>query len=140
MSASGTRSTEHQSSRNPFRLLRFDVAQTRVGLRHLVLVRRQELDGFVEGMFGQEDRINLPERAHEALGVLAEMRAMLAGAIDLLDDSSKPAGPDDIKGLVRKFQEMTIIAETEMHKAILSCKRARSQALEHIPMTKPTLH
>jgi hypothetical protein len=134
------RLTAHQSSRNPFRLLRFDVAQTREGLKHFALVRRQELDGFVEGLFGLEEHIDLPERAHEALGVLAETRAMLAGVINLLDDSSKPAEPDDLKGLVRNIQEITIIVETEMNKTNLSCKRARSQLLEQIPATKPTLH
>src|SRR6266571_7590785 len=101
------RLTAHQSSRNPFRLMRFDVAQTREGLKHFALVRRQELNGFVEGLFGPEEHIDLPERAHEALGVLAEIRAILAGAIDLLDDSSKPAEPDDFKALVRNVQELT---------------------------------
>jgi hypothetical protein len=134
------RLTAHQSSRNPFRLLRFDVAQTREGIEYFALVRRQELDGFVEGLFGPEEHIDLPERAHDALGVLAEMRAILAGAVNLLDDSSKPAESDDLKGLVRNIQELTIIAETEMNKTILSCKRARSQLLEQIPATKPTLH
>jgi hypothetical protein len=134
------RLTAHQSSRNPFRLLRFDVAQTREDLKHFALVRRQELDGFVEGLFGLEEHIDLPERAHEALGVLAEARAMLAGVINLLDDSSKPAEPDDLKKLVRHIQEITIIVETEMNKANLSCKRARSQLLEQTRTTKPNLH
>lgn len=134
------RLTAHQSSRNPFRLLRFDVAQTREGLKHFALVRRQELDGFVEGLFGPEEHIDLPQRAHDALGVLAEMRAILAGAVNLLDDSSKPAESDDLKGLVRNIQELTIIAETEMNKTMLSCKRARRQLLERIPATKPTFH
>ena len=74
------------------------------------------------------------------VGVLAEIRAMLAGVINLLDDSSKPAKPDEIKKLVRNIQELTIITETEMNKKNLSCKRARSQLLEQIPATKPTLH
>jgi hypothetical protein len=134
------RLTAHQSSRNPFRLLRVDVAQTREGLKHFALVRRQELDGFVEGLFGPEEHIDLPERAHEALGVLAEMRAILAGAVNLLDDSSKPAESDDLKGLIRNIEELTIIAETEMNKAILSCQRARGQLLAQITATKPTLH
>src|SRR5262249_27673319 len=134
------RLTAHQSSRNPFRLLRFDVAETREGLRYFALVRRQELDGFVEGVFGVEEHIDLPERAHDALGVLAEARAMLAGVIDLLDDSSKPAESDDLKRLVRNIQQITIIVETEMNKANLSCKRARGQLLEQIQATKPTLH
>jgi hypothetical protein len=130
----------HQSSRNPFRLIRFEVAQTREGVKHLALVRRQELDGFVEGLFGAEKQIDLPERAHRAIGVLHDIRAMLAGAVDLLDDSSKAAEPDDLKGLVRNFQEISIILETEMNKAILSCVRARRQPLEQIPATKPTSH
>jgi len=134
------RLTAHQSGRNPFRLLRFEVAQTREGLKHLALVRREELDGFVEGLFGPEEHINLPERAHKALGVLAEIRAMLVGVINLLDDSSKTAEPDDLKGLVRNIQEITIIVETELNKAIYSCVRARRQLLEQIPATKPTLH
>ena len=99
-----------------------------------------ELDGFVEGLFGAEEHINLPERAHRALGVLADIRAMLAGAVDLLDDSSKTAEPDDLKGLTRNFQELSVIVETEMNKAILSCVRARRQPLEQIPASKPTLH
>jgi hypothetical protein len=130
----------HQSSRNPFRLIRFEVAQTREGVKHLALVRRQELEGFVEGLFGAEKHIDLPERAHKAIGELADIRAMLAGAIDLLDDPSKAAEPDDLKGLVRNFQEISVILETEMNKAILSCTRARRQLLEQIPATKPTLH
>jgi|SRR5215471_5057795 len=134
------RLTAHQSSRNPFRLLRFDVAHTREGLKHLALVRRQELDGFVEGLFGREEHIDLPERAHEAVGVLAEIRAMLAGVINLLDDSSKPAEPDELKGLIRNIQELTIIAEKEMNKTNVSCKRARGRLLEQMPATKPTLH
>ncbi|MSQ51501.1 MAG: hypothetical protein EXR28_06400 [Betaproteobacteria bacterium] len=134
------RLTAHQSSRNPFRLLRFEVAQTREGIESLVLVRRQELDGFVEGLFGPEENIDLPERAHVALGVLAKIRAMLAAIDDVLLDSNKPAEPNDIKDLLRNIQEFTIIAETEMNKANLSCKRARSHALAQMPATKPSLH
>lgn len=133
------RLTAHQKSLSPFRLLRFEVAQTREGLNHLALVRRQELDGFVEGLFGADEHINLPERAHKALESLAEIRAMMAGIINMLDDSSKPAGPDDIKKLLRNIQELTIIAETEMNKATLSCKRARGQVLELMSATRPTL-
>jgi hypothetical protein len=134
------RLTAHQESRHPFRLLRFEVARTREGLGRLALVRRQELEGFLEGLFGSQDHIDLPERAHEALGVLAEVRAMLAGTLAALDDPSKPAQPEDIKGLLRNLQQITIIAETEMNKAVLSCARARRHAFELLSTTKPTLH
>ena len=57
------RLTAHQSSRNPFRLMRFDVAQTREGLKHFALVRRTELDGFVEGLFGPEEHHCCPVKS-----------------------------------------------------------------------------
>jgi hypothetical protein len=41
----------------------------------VALTRRQELDGFVEGLFGGQEHIDLPERAHRALNSLSEMRA-----------------------------------------------------------------
>lgn len=134
------RLTEHQSARHPFKLLRFEVAATREGLKHLALVRRQELDGFVEGLFGSEEHIELPERAHAALGALSELRAMLAGAVELLDDPSKSASPDEIRKLLQNIHQATIIAEGEMNKTVISCKRARSHALEIISAVKPTLH
>jgi hypothetical protein len=134
------RLTEHQSSRNPFRLIRFDVAQTREGLTHFALVRRQELDGFVQGLFGAEVEIDLPARAHQALGVLAEVRAFLVGIIDLLNDVSKPAAHDDLKDLVRNSHKMGLIVETELNQIILSCTRARRQSLAQMPAHKPTFH
>ena len=134
------RLSAHQNSRNPFQLLRIDVAQSRDGLKRLALVRKQELDGFVEGLFGPEEQIELPERAHDALGVLSELHSVFAGIVDLLDDQSKPAEAEDLKGLMRNIQKLTLIIETEMNKANLSCKRARVQRLEQLPATKPTWH
>jgi hypothetical protein len=54
--------TRHQKRSAPFRLTRPDVAATREGLATLTLIRRQELDGFVEGLFGAEKTLDLPER------------------------------------------------------------------------------
>ena len=120
--------------------VRFEVQPLPEGLKHLALVRLQELDGFIEGLFGANDQIDLPERAHVALGVLAEIRAMLAGIVDVLDDDSKPAQPGELKSLLHNLQKMTLIVETEMNKAILSCKRARVQNMAQVPATRPTLH
>ena len=134
------RLTAHQNSRDPFKLLRFEVQSTREGLKALGLVRLQELDGFVEGLFGANEQIDLPERAHVALGVLQEIRAMLKGVVNVLEDDSKPAQPGDLKGLLHNLQKMTLIAETEINQAILSCKRARVQNLAQVPASRPTLH
>ena len=54
------RLAEHQSTRNPFRLPRFEVAATRQALHDLARMRAQELQGFVDGLFGSEDEMLLP--------------------------------------------------------------------------------
>jgi len=69
----------HQDPKHPFRLTRFDVQETREGLEHIARVRREEIDGFVEGLFGSAEAIDLPEKAHRALNILSEIRAMLEG-------------------------------------------------------------
>ena len=60
------RLTDHQNSRNPFRLTRFEVLPTRQALHDLALLRAQELEGFVDGFFGPEDELMLPDKAHKA--------------------------------------------------------------------------
>ena len=60
------RMTQHQDRASPFRLLRTETAPTREGLAALALMRRQELDGFVAGLFGRSDVIDLPERARHS--------------------------------------------------------------------------
>jgi hypothetical protein len=55
----------------PFRLVRVEIPETREGLVRIALIRREELDGFVEGLFGKEQSLELPERAQRALDVLS---------------------------------------------------------------------
>jgi hypothetical protein len=124
------RLSEHQSARNPFRLPRFEVTPTREALLNLARVRAQELRGFVDGLFGAEDEMLLPQKAHEAVVALAELIAMFEGAAGLLADETKPAPEQEIKSLLRNLQQMTIVADEQINKAIQSCKRARSQNLE----------
>lgn len=126
------RLSDHQSSRNPFRLPRFEVPPTRTALHDLARMRAQELKGFVDGLFGTEDEMLLPQKAHDAVVALSELHAMFDGAAALLADASKPAPADDLKALLRNLQHMTIVADEQINKAVQSCKRARSQRLETI--------
>lgn len=124
------RLSEHQNTRNPFRLPRFEVTATRQALHDLARMRAQELMGFVDGLFGSEDEMLLPQKAHEAMVALAELHAMFDGAAALLTDESKPAPAQELKALLRNLQQMTIIADEQINKAMQSCKRARGQRLE----------
>lgn len=115
--------TKHQNSRNPFQLLRFPVSPTRESLHHFATVRRQELDGFIEGLFGPEEHIVFPEKAQQAFAMLASMRAMLADIIQSLEDLSKSAELGELKTLMRNLLKITIDAETEINKVNISCTR-----------------
>ena len=134
------RLTRHQERSAPFRLTRVEVPVTREGMSRLALMRREELEGFIEGLFGDHDSLDFPERAHKALGVLAEIRAMLEGVRELADNTAKPAPPAEIPGTLGQMRELTRIAEHEMHELVLSCTRARRQMLEMMPAGKPVLH
>jgi hypothetical protein len=80
------RLTRHQDRASPFRLMRVDTASTREGLAALALMRRQELDGFVEGLFGREEMVDLPKRAHRALDEPGEVRALFEAVLHLAED------------------------------------------------------
>ena len=71
--------TRYQKRTEPFRLIRTPVEPTRTGLAAYALMRRQELDGFIEGLFNGEDEVDLPKKATAALDILVELRAMIAG-------------------------------------------------------------
>jgi hypothetical protein len=124
------RLSEHQNARSPFRLPRSEVKPTRQALRDLARTRSQELTGFVDGLFGDDEEMDLPERAHEALTTLAGIHAMFAGALPLLGNESLPASVRELTDLLRNFQRLTITADEAINRIIQSCKRARAQHIE----------
>lgn len=124
------RLADHQNSRNPFRLTRFEVLPTRQALHDLALLRTQELEGFVDGLFGPEDEMMLPQKAHDAVQALAELYSMFGGTAELLADEEKPAPAHELTALLRNLQQLTIVADELINKAVQSCKRSRSQRLE----------
>ena len=80
------RPSGHQERSAPFRLTRQSFSESRDGLADLAQLRREEIEGFVDGLFGNADHLDLPERAHKALGVLAELRALFEGAQVVAED------------------------------------------------------
>ena len=60
-------------------------------------MRVQEIDGFVAGLFGREDRIDLTERAHRALDDLAKMRALFVAVQDVATDETKATTLRDLQ-------------------------------------------
>jgi hypothetical protein len=126
------RLSEHQNARSPFRLPRSEVKPTRPALLALALARQQELAGFVDGLFGDDEQMDMPEKAHHALTVLAEIHAMFAGVVALLKDESKAAPAQELNDLRRNFQKLTITADEAINRIIQSCKLVRAQRIEHL--------
>ena len=102
------RMTRHQDRDSPSRLTRIETAPTREALATLALMRVQEIEGFVHGLFGREEEIDLPERAHRALDDLGKMRALF-GAVQ------KVASGVDMDVTLRHMREMTKNAAHAMH-------------------------
>lgn len=132
--------TRHQKRSEPFRLVRTSVPETRAGLAELALIRRQELDGFIEGLFGGADELDLPEKASSALDTLGEVRAMIAGVHQVASDPSKPAELADITTTMKHVRELTRIAESELNRVVLDCTRARRQLMGSVGTAGPTRH
>jgi len=115
------RLSRHQERSAPFRLLRVDILATKEGLAGLSLIRREELDGFIHGLFGREKSLELPERGRRALTALSEMRAILEGVRVVAGDPTKPATVDDIAQALGNVRELTKISERE-----IQCRRSHA--------------
>jgi hypothetical protein len=125
----------HQKRTDPFKIARIATAPASLEfLSKFARVRREELEGFVDGLFANEDELDLPESAHKAVGILGEMQSIFAATEHL---ASQPASVASITETIKHFQQMSRIAEHEMNVVIQSCKKARAQALETLPMGRP---
>lgn len=130
----------HQARNLPFRLIRVDAPETREGLAHLAGIRREEVTGFIEGMFGKEQGLALPERARRALEALAEAGGLFRGVYEVTVEPAKSASANDIAQTREHIRELTKICEREIHAALLSCTRVRRRMPNSVSATKPTLH
>lgn len=110
------------------------------GIAKFARLQREELEGFVDALFGDKDSLDLPERAHKALAVLTEIRGMLEASQVLAEDPTKPAEPGEIAVTLNQLRELTRIVEHEMHEAVLSCARARRQMIQSLTAHRTVLH
>lgn len=132
--------TRHQKRSDPFRLVRTPIEPTRAGLAACALMRRQEIDGFVEGLFNGREEVDLPEKASASMNVLGELRAMLAGAHTLAADDTKIASDREFAPTLKHVKQLTPIIEREINAVVLACTRARRQALKSPDFSGPTFH
>jgi hypothetical protein len=132
---------DHQDPHKPFRAVRVPLEPTSINLGNMGMVRVQEIEGFVDGLFNGEEEAGLPERAHEAVTHLGEIRAMMGAVADLIARTQgEPEDRAQIKETIKHLRVMTEIMETEIHAAVLSCTAARVQGLPGRAMPWETRH
>jgi hypothetical protein len=132
--------TRHQKRSQPFRLIPVPMEPTPVSLGRYGLIRLRELDGFIEGLFNGREAIDLPLRAHQAVGHLSELRAMMAGIREMGSHDPNADDRTQLDTVFKHLRELTRIMETEIHEAVLSCTQARRQMLEGVLTENPTIH
>ena len=131
--------TKHDSRSSPFRLARLNLEPSAKNLGLFAQVRRQELEGFVEGLCNGQDQLDLPERAHQALEHLGELRAIMAGIEDLVALDIEAESRTELETTFKHVRELTKIMEVEIHAAVMSCARARRQIRAGIGAPKSAL-
>ena len=132
---------KHQEPESAFHLVRVESKPTRAGLAAAALTRRQEIDGFVDGLFGETDKdVEFPERAEDGLRDLARMRGTLAEVADAVDTWRVSGTKKNIEATVRLLRAITNSAEHEIHAIVVSCARARQHSAASVSVSKTTMH
>lgn len=132
--------TKHQSRSKPFRFFRLPSKATHDHLLELCRTRTEEIEGFIDGLFGSDESIDLLERAVEGMEHLGEINAMLHGVLGLLENQKQSATDQERAETQRNVEDLTDIAEKEIHAVVLSCVRARRDALGQLGTSRPTMH
>ncbi|MEK6247356.1 MAG: hypothetical protein N2C12_04205, partial [Planctomycetales bacterium] len=131
--------TRHQARSKPFRLSQ--VGSTYHNLARLCQTRIEEIEGFIEGIFGNEEEVGLPERAFEGMEQIGQINSMLHGVIDLVVTESAAGSPDDdLAATYENVKQLTPIAEQEIHAVVLSCTQARTQSAPPTSRSQSTFH
>ena len=119
--------TIHQERKSPFLLSRRPVAVERNALASLAKMRRDEIAGFIDGLFGESERVLFPAKGLEAMERLVEVLEMFEVSwLTLLDDTLRPVTEKELGDFVKNAQKMTLLAEELINKIIQSTKRARA--------------
>jgi hypothetical protein len=119
--------TVHQDEGHPYRLMTFPARTTRESLACLAETRVEELEGFLTGVFGDQERLEVPEPMGESLDTLMELDGIFSGMQALLEDPEKPASAKDLNGLRKQIAELTFIAEQEIHAVVVGARMLREQ-------------
>ena len=117
----------HQEPNRPFRLIRCELPSTPEEVTSYATTRLEELEGFVIGLFGDNEAMELPESARDALDVLRDLLSFFGGYRQF---AAEITTPDKLAEAVSNMRQLTEASEAQINTVIRSCTHARRAALE----------
>lgn len=92
----------------------------------------------MEGLFADQEEMNLPEKAHNAFKLLREMHSLFAATVPLLADESAQPTEQQLTDYSCNIQKLMVGADDAINRIIQSCKQARAYRLKHPGNTRFT--
>ena len=107
---------DQQEIEKPFNLIKLKPGHIdHQYLARLGNIRREELEGFLGGLFCGLDEMEMPEKAREIIHSLLEKREMFSTAEKAANDPQGPSGGSSIEQMHESLQEMTLAAESQIN-------------------------
>ena len=131
----------HQSRTRPFKLAKGGSGSSIEGIEQLCRIRTEEIEGFMEGLYGTADTIDLSEWTVKRMDELGEINAMFLSALEI--SSREPrvfATSDELKETYQHLKTLERAMGKEINMVVLACKKARAQSMTWEDMAPPTLH
>ncbi len=132
--------TVHQDDTQPYRLMPMPARATRKSLASLVETRAEEIHGFLTGLFGDQENLEVPGPMADSLDNLMALGEMFSGMQTLLEDPEKPASSKDLDGLKAQIAELTAVVEQEIHHVVMGARVLREQEGAMGEKTEITAH
>jgi hypothetical protein len=131
------RLSRHQSRKHPFRLTPLRPPKDKESIKKFAQTRVEELEAFINGLFGDDEALELPESAHVAVKNLGDVRSFFLGFVQYADDHDTA---EAVRETVGNMQRLSIICGKEINVVMLSCVRARRATLDTMRGAAPGLH
>lgn len=117
--------TVHQDADHPFQLTPLPRQATRESLACVAKTRAEELDGFLTGVFGDQEKLNVPDPMGQSLESLMDLEDEISNVQTLLDDPDQATGASVLEGIGRQLVELTATAEREIHAVVMAARNMR---------------
>lgn len=121
--------TRYQEPRTQFKFIPCTAKPTRASAIAYARTRREELDGFAEGLFGPSEDVRLPASASEMLDRIGEIRGHFYGAQKLFENERVSASAEEFAATLKNLKAVSDIAEKEISSLVQACARLRRMGM-----------